>query len=139
MPHALARVVPAALVAASSLSLALPAEAAARASQGYYWMWSDGSRSLSRTFAESRYGTPANLPHLVVTAQPASPGRWVSLEFRVGDAWSTESRVRTDPSGVAEIDVNPFCTDDSWCDETIAYRLRAGGQTARLTVTYTRS
>ena len=68
-------------------------------------------------------------------AVPALPSATVALEFWRDGQWRTENRVRTGPSGVAEIAVDPSC-GDRWCDETISYRLKAGGQTARLTVTY---
>ena len=123
------------LAAATALTPAGPVAATPAEPRGYYWEWDDGSRATSRTFAQARYGVAGNLPRLVVTAVPALPSATVALEFWRDGQWRTESRVRTGPSGVAEIGVDPSC-GDRWCDETISYRLKAGGQTARLTVTY---
>jgi hypothetical protein len=128
-----ARAGAAAIIAAAALPLAPPASAEPR---GYYWEWDDGSRASSRTFTQARYGVAGNLPRLVVTSLPALPPTTVVLEFLSDGQWRTENRVRTGPSGIAEIAIDPSCGDERWCDETISYRLRAGGQTARLTVTY---
>lgn len=134
-PRGTAGAVAVMLASATALAPVEPVAAAPAEPRGYYWEWDDGSRATTRTLAQARYGVPGNLPRLVVTAVPALPSTTVVLEFWRDGQWRTENRVRTGPSGVAEIAVDPSC-GDRWCDETISYRLRAGGQTARLTVTY---
>lgn len=106
------------------------------ADQGYYWEWSDGSERTSRTFTQSEYGVQSTLPRIVVTAEPARPGQGVILQFLRNGQWTTETTARTNASGVAVLTIDPFCSTDTWCDRTLSYRLKAGAQTARLTITY---
>ena len=115
--------------------VAVPASAVA-SDQNYYWRWSDGSKAATRTFTLTKYGIASNLPTLIVTAQPASPRREVRLQFQSDGAWITESTARTDSRGVARIALDPHCGDLEWCDSTFRYQLLAGGQNARLTITY---
>lgn len=124
----------AALAVVVGLALATPAAAQA-ADQRYHWKWSDGSTSTARTFTQAKYGLPSNLPQIVVTAEPASPARDVYLQFRRNGKWTTETRARTNPSGIATISVDPLCGDE-WCETTFTYRLVAGAQHATLTVRY---
>ena len=121
------------LAATMGLSLLTSASAA---DETYYWTWSDGSKKPTRTFTQARYGVQSNLPELVVTADPALPRRTVYLQFYQDGHWTTENAVRTDAKGRAVIDLDPYCSTDTWCDATFRYRLKVGGQTARLTITY---
>lgn len=106
------------------------------ADRHYYWKWSDGSRQAARTFAQAEYGLPSNLPSLVVTADPALPRQYVYLQFYKDGRWTTEYRVRTDAKGVGRIAIDPLCDNGAWCEATFRYRLKAGDQTASLTITY---
>ena len=134
-------VLAAAVALPSASALAAPTvgarpESAPSSQQGYYWRWSDGSESSTRTFTERQFGTAARLPRLVVTAVPAAPARTVVLQFRQGSRWLTEASSRTNAAGVATLALYPYCEADRWCRETIAYRLVVAGQTADLTVRY---
>lgn len=127
---------PAIVALAGVLGLSVGGPAAA--DQAYYWKWSDGSTSLTRTFTQSEYGTPSRLPRLVAWAEPASPRRLVHLQFRRRGTWITENTVRMDGRGIATIEIDPMCANDTWCDRTFAYRLTIGDRTARLAITYAR-
>ncbi len=104
--------------------------------QEYYWNWSDSLRFSSRAFIHTEYADQASLPELVVTVVPPHPRRLVYLEFFQDGSWAAENIVRTDANGVAVIDVDPFCGDNSWCNGTYAYRLKIGGLTAPVSITY---
>ena len=117
------------------MAIALLVPVAPDAGHSYYWRWSDGSRDVSRTFTQQEYGIASNLPALVITAEPASPGQRVALQFLRDGQWTTEGTARTNAKGIATIHVDPLC-GRSWCDTTFAYRLTIGDQTARLGVTY---
>lgn len=106
------------------------------ADQDYYWKWSDGSTSVKRTFTQAEYGTQSRLPHLVAWAEPASPRHNVYLQFHQDGKWITESRVMMNSRGIATIDIDPMCSNDTWCDRTFAYRLKIGDLRARLSITY---
>ena len=99
------------------------------ASQKFFWKWSDGSQKTSRLFREKTYKTQAKLPHLVVTAVPATPVRTVYLQFKQKGKWIVENKVKTDDKGVATIELNPFCSNETWCDGTWTYRLKIGSLT----------
>lgn len=137
-----ARTAAAAAAGIGLITIGTPAQAAAQpaispaVAQGYYWRWSDGSESASRTFAEGDYGAARRLPRLVVTAVPAAPSRTVVLQFRQGSQWITEATGRTNSAGVATLALYPYCEADRWCQDTISYRLVVAGQTAELTVRY---
>ena len=127
------------------LGLSEPAHAAAHpgvhaakpaAAQQYFWKSSDGSQKTSRLFREKTYKTQAKLPHLVVTVVPATPAHAVYLQFQQKGKWITENKVTTDDTGVANIDLNPFCSNDTWCDGTWQYRLHVGKQNQNLKIAY---
>jgi hypothetical protein len=126
--------------AAAAAGLALAAIVAAPASvvaeEYYYWRWSDGSMKAARTFTQAEYGIASNLPHLIVTAEPALPRREVRLQFSSDVGWTTETTARTDTRGVARIRLDPTCAGGTWCDDTLRYQLLVGGQSSRLTITY---
>lgn len=121
------------VVCASSITLSTNAQAA---DTGYYWKWTDGSRSDHRVFSEADFRATSALPGLLVTSRPAAPGTAVRLEFRQGGSWTTESTGRIGSDGTVRLAVNPLCEAQHWCDETLDYRLRAGGQTASFSVDY---
>lgn len=124
------------IVIATAIGITVATELpVAAADQNYYWRWSDGSKQSQRTFTQAEYGIPSNLPSLIVTAEPASPSRYVYLQFLRDGRWTTESQARSNARGIASIDVDPLC-GGSWCNSTYSYRLKIGGQTARLDVTY---
>lgn len=112
-----------------------PAVAAPDAS--WFWEWSDGSRDRHRPVSEQRFGTWERIPALTVASSPGRPGVRVHLQVRQGNAWRTEDEAVTDARGRAHLRVNPYCRDGAWCDETVTYRIRAGGATASLTVAFT--
>ncbi|MBI1351614.1 MAG: hypothetical protein GC156_10900 [Actinomycetales bacterium] len=95
----------------------------------YYWRWSDGSTAAVRTLDERVSGLP---PAIVVTADPARAGRLVELQFRSASGWRTEDATRTDRSGRARLEVNPYCADGAWCRGSLSYRLRVDGRSATL-------
>jgi len=130
----------AALGAATAVA-APAAEAGSRvtiapAAQDYYWTWSDGSQKSHRTFTQTEYGIQPNLPKLVVTVEPAKPRHYINLEFKEDGKWVLENKVATNSKGVANIDINPYCANESWCDGTYTYRLKVGSQYAILKLTY---
>jgi hypothetical protein len=111
---------------------------AAADQQSYFWRWSDGADARARTLDGGRYRSQEQLPKLIVTAEPASPRRQVTLQYRDGARWRAEDTVRTDRSGRATLELNPYCEDGSWCDETLAYRLLVNGVDSSFTLTFTR-
>lgn len=119
---------------ASDALAAGPAVVAAE--QSYWWEWSDGSTARRRTFTQARYGVQTNLPHLVTHAEPAYPRRYVVLQYWQDGRWHFENSVKTNSRGIATIDINPYCSNDTWCDGTWKYRMKIGGQTARVTITF---
>ncbi len=124
--------------AAAGLALAgiVAAPASAVAEEYYYWRWSDGSTTAARTFTQAEYGIASNLPHLIITAEPASQRREVRPQFSSDGRWTTESTARTDTRGIARIRLDPTCAGGAWCEDTLRYQLLVGGQSARLTITY---
>lgn len=109
---------------------------APRSVQEYYWSWSDTPKFTARTFIHSDYADQASLPKLVITVVPPNPRRVVYLEFYQDGAWSAENIVRTNARGIALVDLDPYCSNDSWCDGTYTYRLRMGSLTAPVSVSY---
>jgi hypothetical protein len=110
--------------------------AAPTAPQKYFWKWSDGSQKTSRLFREKTYKTQKKLPHLVVTVIPATPAHVVYLQFKQKGKWIVENKVTTDGKGVANIELNPYCSNDTWCDGTWQYRLHLTGQNQNLKIAY---
>jgi hypothetical protein len=127
---------PATLGSAAPLRPNHPPTSVGAASQKYYWKWSDGSQKTSRLFREKTYKTQAKLPHLVVTVQPASPAHFVYLQFKQKGKWIVENKVKTNNEGVAAIDLNPFCSNETWCDGTWSYRLKIGSLYQNLKISY---
>jgi hypothetical protein len=118
------------LVAGSSLG----AQAATPAAQQVFWKWSDGSDKTSRTFKQSKYGDQAGLPYLQVNTVPARPSRNVYLQFKQKGKWVVENKGTTNKKGVLRLGLNPYCSNDTWCDGTYEYRLKVGSlyQTFRI-------
>jgi 5-hydroxyisourate hydrolase-like protein (transthyretin family) len=125
---------PATLGSAAPLRPGHPPTSVEAASQKYYWKWSDGSQKTSRLFREKTYKTQAKLPHLVVTVQPASPAHFVYLQFKQKGKWVVENKGTTNKKGVLRLGLNPYCSNDTWCDGTYEYRLKVGSlyQTFRI-------
>ena len=128
--------VPAAAASAEPSSASSRIVTALPSAQQYFWKWSDGSQKTSRTFKKSTYHDQAGLPHLVVTAQPAKPSHVVYLQFKQKGKWIVENKVTTNSKGVATIDLNPYCSNDTWCDGTWSYRLKIGSLYQNLKLTY---
>jgi hypothetical protein len=131
-----------ALFAAAAVGVALPGAAAAAAApmvepgtrisavpatQEFFWDWSDGVDSKVRTFREGKYHAQKNLPQLVVTAKPASPQQYIKLQYKFKGAWKREDAATTNGSGVARLEMNPYCTGGDWCEATYSYRLYVNG------------
>ncbi|MEI6361439.1 MAG: hypothetical protein WCP95_04840 [Actinomycetes bacterium] len=110
--------------------------AAPAAAQKYFWKWSDGSQKTSRLFRQKTWKTQEKMPHLVVTAVPATPAKVVYLQFKQKGKWVVENKVTTDAKGVATISLNPFCSNDTWCDGTWSYRLKIGSLYQNLKIAY---
>jgi hypothetical protein len=123
-------------LAVGTAVLAVGVVAGPAAAQDYYWKWSDGSQKAVRTFDQSTYHSQKSLPHLVITAVPATPAQNVLLQFKENGKWSLENRVRTGADGVATVDINPYCSNDTWCDGTWKYRLKIGTQYQLLTLSF---
>lgn len=104
--------------------------------QEYFWYWNDSRTFIPRTFIQADFVAPAALPKIVFTVVPATPSRLVYLEFRQDGQWVSENVVKTDAQGVALIDVDPFCSNLTWCDGTYRYRLRIGAVLAPVTISY---
>ncbi len=99
------------------------------------WGWEDGADKGHRDFSEDDYDTAAEMPSLIVTISASSiaqsTGRRVILEAYDSYlmTWSQELATRTDGSGVAKFQVDPYCSDEfgsapAWCDHDKTYRIR---------------
>lgn len=110
--------------------------ASVQAAQEYYWKWSDGSQKAKRTFVEADYGSQAALPHLLVTAVPARPTHRIYLQFYQDGKWILEDRAPLNSKGVATLDLDPYCDNDTWCDGTYKYRLKVGTNYQILRITF---
>ena len=128
------------LVVAAAVGLSIPGAASAAptlepgtrigalpAAQEFFWDWSDGVDSKVRTFRESKYQAQENLPVLVVTAEPARPQQFIKLQYKLKGVWKREDAATTNRSGVARLELNPYCTGGDWCDGTYSYRLLVNG------------
>lgn len=125
--------------AAGSIALSTPAAAgpAARpAEQEFFWEWSDGVSSRTRTFSKAAYKTPGNLPKLVVSADPAQPQQYAKLQFKQRGSWVREDGAATNSSGNAHLSLNPICDDGKWCEGTYKYRAIINGNFTTFTITY---
>ncbi len=105
------------------------------AAQQFYWEWSDGVDAKKRTFRESTYGTQANLPHLLVFAEPARPQQFVKLQYKKDGVWKREDSALT-KSGKATLDLNPYCQSGGWCNGVYRYRLIVNGKYTLFTITF---
>ena len=103
--------------------------------QEFYWEWSDGSDSKTRTFRESEYGTAGNLPDLLVFAEPARPQQFVKLQYKAGGTWRREDGALTNGAGKATLNLNPYC-DGNWCNSRYRYRLLVNGKYTMFTITF---
>lgn len=124
------------LAGVALLTPAAPVAAATSDGPAYFWRWTDGSEARSRTFTEHDYEVPSRLPRLVVQTHPATSGRQVALQTRIGGVWTTEDSGTTDARGTVRLELNPYCPDGDWCRRTFDYRLRVDGQTAAVRVTF---
>ena len=106
--------------------------------QEFYWDWSDGVDSRTRTFRQSKYEIQENLPTLIVTADPAQPQQYVKLQYKQGGTWKREDAGLTNGKGIAELQLNPYCESGDWCDSTFKYRLLVNGKYTLFTITYIR-
>jgi hypothetical protein len=120
------------------LFVLLGASPAGAEQQSYFWQWSDGRDARERTLDEGRYRSPERLPSLIVRAWPVAPRRLVTLQYLDGGVWRREDAAVTDRSGRATLELNPYCEDGDWCDESVAYRLLVNGVDTAFTLTYTR-
>lgn len=126
-----------------AMGLGMPAPAVAApvpvlqpAAQEFYWEWSDGADAKRRTFRESEYELPENLPQLIVAAEPAKPQQYVKLQYKQGSTWRREDAGLTNSKGLVRLSLNPYCEDGDWCDGTYKYRLLVNGQYTIFTITY---
>lgn len=122
---------------ATALALVWAPAAQAAPTTDWFWEWSDGSRARDRTIEERWHPRWTTMPALRVASSPAASGRLVELQVRSGDAWHTEDSTRSDASGAAVLQVNPYCADGGWCAGVLRYRLRVEGSTASLTIRFT--
>ncbi len=132
LPIALAALTLAVVVAPTAQPV-VPSQDRTPSAPTYYWRWSDGSTSATRTLSEPVSGLP---PRIIVTASPPVPGARVELQFRSGRSWRTEDVATTDRSGRALLSVNPYCSDGAWCRTAFDYRIRVDGRSATLTVRF---
>jgi hypothetical protein len=110
--------------------------AIAPAAQRFYWEWSDGVDAKKRTFRATTYGTQANLPHLLVFAEPARPQQFVKLQYKKDGKWKREDAGLTNKKGRASLDLNPYCQSGGWCNGTYRYRLLVNGKYTLFTITF---
>lgn len=115
---------------------AVAAAPVAHAEQSFYWEWSDGVSSKTRTFTKAAYKTPGRLPQLVVTAEPSTPQQYVKLQFKQSGSWKREDGAVTNGSGSARLSLNPICDDGKWCEGTYKYRAIIDGNFTTFTITY---
>jgi hypothetical protein len=122
-----------AAVAIMTSLLSTPANALGKpkVQQSITWGWEDGGDKGHRDFSEDDYDTISEMPSVKVTVLPATVGRRVILETydATTKTWSAEHISRTDADGIALLNVNPLCEDDSsstpmWCDHDSTYRIR---------------
>ena len=128
--------VSAAPVTAAPLTEPSAAVSIAPAVQKFYWEWSDGVDAKVRTFRESKYQTPENLPVLYVFAEPARPQQFVKLQYKQGTTWKREDGALTNRAGRAALELNPICENGTWCGGTYKYRLLVNGIYTQFTITY---
>ena len=130
------------LIGGASAASALPAREAAPSArpmeQQYFWEWSDGYEKMSRTFKESDYGSQGLLPHIVVTVEPATPKRTVTLKYYEDGGWRLEGTKKTNSAGKASLDFNPWCNaaHTNWCDGSWKYKLAIGGVAKNFTIKF---
>jgi hypothetical protein len=115
-----------ALVSAPANALGTP-----KVQQSVTWGWEDGVDKGHRDFSEDDYDIASDMPSLEVTVSPAGVGRRVILERydEYMQTWSQELATRTNATGVAKFQVDPYCSDEfgsspSWCDHDKTYRIR---------------
>jgi hypothetical protein len=130
------RVSGALVIALAFLAPAASAHAATQDGPSYFWRWTDGSEARVRTFAEHDYAVTSRLPRLLVQTRPASKGRHVTLQTRIGGGWTIEDSGTTDARGIVRLQLNPYCASGAWCRGAFDYRLVVDGRTAVLTVDY---
>jgi hypothetical protein len=65
--------------------------------------------------------------YLVVEVFPPEPSRLAELQY-FDTTWVTESFARTDSTGIAYLEVDPFCEDGLWCDGLWEYRVFLGAE-----------
>ena len=106
------------------------------AAQEFYWEWSDGVTSKTRTFTKAAYKNPGRLPSLIVTAEPATPQQYVKLQFKQHGTWMREDGSTTGASGSASLSLNPICDDGKWCVGTYKYRAIINGNYTVFSITY---
>lgn len=111
--------------------------AEARDQTDWFWEWSDGSTTHTRTLDEARYAVWSRLPTIRVASAPPASGRPVRLQIRQPGGWTTEDIARTDSEGRAELTINPYCHHGDWCAGTLDYRIVADADQASLQVTFT--
>ena len=106
--------------------------------QEYFWDWSDGYNKLGRTFKKSDYGSAGLLPHLIVSAEPASPRHAVVLKYYEDGKWYTESTKNTNSAGKASLNFNPWCNaaHTKWCDGSWKYKVTIAGLDKTFTVKF---
>lgn len=75
---------------------------------------------------------------LVVEVFPAGPSRKAELQY-FDETWVTETSAFTDSSGIAYLEVDPYCDDGYWCDGVWEYRVlvnEIAGQSAERSITF---
>ena len=127
----IASIVTAVAIVTSLISTPANALGKPKVQQTITWGWEDGGDKGHRDFSEDDYDTIGDMPAVKVTVLPATVGRRVILETydATTRTWSAEHVSRTDAEGVALLNVNPLCDDDSsstsmWCDHDSTYRIR---------------
>jgi hypothetical protein len=121
------------IIAMTSALVSTPANALGtpKVQQAVSWGWEDGADKGHRDFSQDDYDVASDMPSLEVTVLPAGVGRRVILESydEYMQTWSQELATRTNATGVAKFQVDPYCSDEygtgpEWCDHDKTYRIR---------------
>lgn len=104
------------------------------ADRSFSWSWLDSYASNKRFFSKAILGD-SGIPPIIVHTQTARV-RPVILQFRQAGTWNTEAIVPTNTSGVALLNLDPYCADGSWCNGLYDYRIKVGNQVVHLVIQY---
>ena len=60
---------------------------------------------------------------ITVAVKPTKPARTVRLQYWSGTRWKVETTSKTNTSGRATLEFDPYCSDGAYCDGEYKYRV----------------